>query len=109
MSEQHYKICSNCGVRVFKTHINPDAICEYRHCRHDRSDQSTSQTDEQFTSLCKKYVGTGVFVPDIGAPLRCVDIKYPNSLVCMSDWHPDKYIFTSEEFEYILKNQSLPH
>ena len=109
MLEKQYKICSNCGVRVFKTQANPDATCEYRHCRHGINDQSTSQTDEQFTSLCKKYIGMNVFIPDIGAPLRCIDIKYPNSLVCMSDWHPDQYVFKPDEFEYMLKNQSLLH
>lgn len=109
MSVKNYEVCPNCGVKVFKTKTNPTATCEYRHCRHDRKDDSTAQTDEKYTYLCNKYVGKAQFVAEVGAPLRCVDIKYPNRLVCMSDWHPDQYIFTPEEFECILKNRSLPH
>ena len=109
MLEKAYKVCDICGVRVFTTLANPDATCEYMHCRLARNDPSTEQSDETSRLLFKKYVGVSVFVPEAGAPLRCVGVKYPNLLICMSDWQPDQYVFTPEEFVHILKTQSLPH
>lgn len=104
-----YRVCKNCGVKVFVTKANPNAICEYRHCRHDRNDDSTILTDEQHKNLIRKYIGKSEFVVELGEPIRCIDIKYPNLLICVSDWYPDQFIFTVEEFEHILKTQTLLH